>query len=244
MIRPGHIPASELVQIGPDSHGDLGRLRSVPAAWFRKTDRELRAHFGFGIDFRNTGTYRTRAMTNAIPGALPGGDHEKGRAVDIRNWRAFVNRDARAFYRILAANGWRNITSDGKPFRTEPWHWVCIKTEPPIQAVTRRRGKIMATLYYCTKTDKPTSSESPQPVEEWALGGDSPGTSANWLPTKSQTVANGWAAGHGAAVFLTRSSYASFRERYLEPLKIAGAAGSASPTADAIVDKFAERLRT
>jgi hypothetical protein len=247
MSVPGHIALAELVRIGPDMHGDTGRLREVPGAWFRKTDLELRAHFGIGIDFRNTGTYRTRQMTLAIPGALPGGDHEKGRALDIRNWKQFVERDAIAFYRILASNGWRNITSDGKPFRSEPWHWVCIKTELPTQAVNRRRGKSMATLYYCTKSDKPSTSASPQDVEEWALGGDSPGTSANWLPTKSQSVANGFAAGHGPAVFLTRASFARFRASYLEPLKIAGATGQAAaakvPSADDIVDKFAERIR-
>jgi hypothetical protein len=70
-----------------------------------------------------------------------------------------------------------------------------------------RRGN-MATMYYCID-DK-----------EWALGGDSPGTSANWLVTKESGVANQLASVHGNAIQLYRGSYTDFRNRYLEPLKV------------------------
>ena len=243
MSRPGELRDDELTVIGTGIGTKPARLANVAAAWYAKADAELRERFGFGIEYRSTGAYRTNADTAAIPGALPDGDHERGIALDIRNWGAFTAIDRDDFVAILARNGWRNIDSTGKPFPREPWHHVCTKTEPPAGA-GRKAGSAVATLYYCTKTDKPSTSASPQPVEEWALGGDSPGTSANWLTTKSQTVASGWAAAHGSAVFLTRSSYAAFRERYLEPLRIAGAVGAGdSLTAAEVADEIDERAR-
>lgn len=246
MSKPGELREDELTTIGTGVGTKPARLAKVAAAWFFRADAELRERFGFGIEYRSTGAYRTNADTAAIPGALPDGDHERGIALDVRNWGAFARIDAEAFRAILSRNGWHNLDSTGAPFPREPWHHVCTKTEPPAGA-GRKAGRGVATLYYSTKTDKPSTSASPQPVEAWALGGDSPGTSANWLETKSQSVASGWAAAHGSAVFLTRSSFASFRARYLEPLRIVGAAESAGPTAeqvaDAVADEIGDRLR-
>ena len=108
--------------------------------------------------------------------------------------------------------------------------WVRVDPAPflddrPTPAEPRRRNSV--TLYYCTTTDKPSSSSSPQPIQEYALAGDSPGTSANWIPIADPAVVQSMAAVHGSAVFLTRDSYAAFRSKYTEPLKVAG--GSAVP---------------
>lgn len=80
---------------------------------------------------------------------------------------------------------------------------------PAAPAVTKRRGKTMATLYF----NKTTRSE-------WALAGDSPGTPANWLTTNEQGVANQWAAAHGSAVELYAESYEQFRQDYLSPVRV------------------------
>ena len=131
MSAPGYLTSAELTTIGPDAQGDYGKLNLVAGAWFRKTDRELRAAFGFGIDFRNDGTYRTMARQRQINPGQTVSDHLRGRALDIRNWKAFVEKDALKFYRILAQNGWKNIQVNGLPFRSEPWHYVCVKTSAP-----------------------------------------------------------------------------------------------------------------
>ena len=90
------------------------------------------------------------------------------------------------------------------------------------------------TLYYCTDTDKPSVNGSRQPIKEWALAGEAPGTSANWLTTTSQSVVDAWAAQHGGNwCFLIQRSYDSFRDRYLEPLTISGG-GTTGPTAEQI----------
>lgn len=131
MSRPGELRDDELTVIGTGIGTKPARLANVAAAWYAKADAELRKRFGFGIDYRSTGAYRTNADTAAIPGALPDGDHERGIALDIRNWARFARVDRKAFAEILVRNGWRNIDSTGKPFPREPWHHVCTKTEPP-----------------------------------------------------------------------------------------------------------------
>lgn len=116
-----------------------------------------------------------------------------------------------------------------------------------LEASPDRKVPSMSTLYYCTKTDKPSTEESRQPVASWALGGESPGTSANWLETKSQAVATGWSKGHGPAVFLTRASFDSFAARHREPLRVVGIEGGTAGAlpaeiADAVADTLADRL--
>ena len=75
----------------------------------------------------------------------------------------------------------------------------------------------MSTLYY---TKRGTSNE-------WALGGDSPGTPANWITTASQTVANELAAVHGASVALGNKSFDVFAGWYLSPVSTSGGTPSA-----------------
>ena len=107
---------------------------------------------------------------------------------------------------------------------------------------TRPKGETV-TLYYYTETDKPSTNASPQPIKEWALAGESPGTSANWLTTESRATRDSWAGQHGGGnwCFLTRKDYESFRARYLEPVTISGgtvggtsASVDLSPVLDAI----------
>lgn len=85
------------------------------------------------------------------------------------------------------------------------------ETAPKIQ-----RKKNMATLY-CQSANNKRPGQGAVDVT-WFLAGDSPGTPANWLGTKDQTVANGWAGAHGSAVWLTQKSINSFRKVYLSPL--------------------------
>jgi len=87
----------------------------------------------------------------------------------------------------------------------------------PIVEPPKRRKKSMSTLYY---TKRGTSNE-------WALGGDSPGTPANWITTASQTVANELAAVHGASVALGNKSFDVFAGWYLSPVSTSGGTPSA-----------------
>lgn len=58
----------------------------------------------------------------------------------------------------------------------------------------------------------------------FALAGTSPGTPANWLETKGQALANGWAAQVGGnAVLLSESQFYAWKRDYLAPLAVAGA---------------------
>jgi len=136
MSTPGALKQSELTSIGVGIDGLTAELANTPAAWFKKLERELVEEFGFGPQFRRTGAYRTRAVQNEInPGQFVS-DHLTGEAIDIRNWQAYVDVNALLFFRILARNGFRNIQVNGQPFRSEPWHWVNVKTSPPPTALS------------------------------------------------------------------------------------------------------------
>jgi hypothetical protein len=116
---------------------------------------------------------------------------------------------------------------------SEWWHFEhpdCRKwpivTDPYVATATLNRKNRTVTAFYCTKTDKPSISSAPQPVQAWGVGGDSPGTTANWYETTDPAEARALAAQHGASgnnwVHLTRAGFAKMRDRYLEPLKWAG----------------------
>jgi hypothetical protein len=76
----------------------------------------------------------------------------------------------------------------------------------------------MSTLYY---TKRGTANE-------WALGGESPGTPANWITTSSQAVADDLAAVHGSSVSLGTKSFDVFAGWYLQPLNVSGGTTSAA----------------
>lgn len=76
------------------------------------------------------------------------------------------------------------------------------------------RKKSMTTLYY---------NGQPGGSAVWALGGDSPGTTANWIETREQSMANAWAASHGPSVNCgTVAEFGNFRSWYQEPVRTAG----------------------
>lgn len=81
------------------------------------------------------------------------------------------------------------------------------------------RRKSMSTVYW--------NGASGPGVAIWALGGDSPGTTANWIETREQSIANSWAAAHGPSVNLvTNAEFANFRSWYQQPVRTTGGAGS------------------
>lgn len=96
-----------------------------------------------------------------------------------------------------------------------------IPTTPPNPAT---KAKNMSTIYYTTDDNK--ASHAGNKITLYALAGESPGTSANWLETTSSAIKDSWSGGHGPGVFLTAASFESFKARHLEPLKIAGATSS------------------
>lgn len=110
------------------------------------------------------------------------------------------------FHNHVHASGWAADDDN-----TAEWIIDAAASPAPV-----KRRQSMSTLYYN------------RDGKEWALGGDSPGTSANWLTTREQAVANGWAAAHGNALELYAGSYNDFRDRYLEPLRIVAVEGEGS----------------
>lgn len=99
--------------------------------------------------------------------------------------------------------------------------WAAVDPAPYLTAKpsTARRKNTMATLYYTKKDNK----------NVFALAGEAPGTSANWLETSDQTFANQLAAQHGPAAYLTPASFDGWKQRYLEPVKTLGNTSTAAP---------------
>jgi hypothetical protein len=119
-----------------------------------------------------------------------------------------------------------DLYRSGVRVNPEPYFTIPFKVSKPI----RKKGSTV-TAFYCTETDKPSTKASPQRIKAWAVGGDSPGTSANWFETTNQTIANGLASQHlagGSWIHLTKASFANMKARYLEPVKTAS---SSTPAA-------------
>lgn len=79
----------------------------------------------------------------------------------------------------------------------------------------------------------------------FALAGDSPGTTANWIETRDGALASAWATAHGASVLLTGSDFADFREWYRQPMSTTGGGSggdSAATIADAVEAELAPRF--
>jgi hypothetical protein len=98
------------------------------------------------------------------------------------------------------------------------------RTSPAGGGVTPigQRKNTMTTLYWNGQSS---------PNARWALGGDSPGTTANWIETGTQSLANAWAAVHGPAVNLgSNESFVDFRSWYQQPVATSGG-GSGGLTA-------------
>lgn len=107
----------------------------------------------------------------------------------------------------------------------EPFFTIPFKVSPP---TSRKVSPV--TAFYCTKTDKPSTSASPQPVQAWAIGGESPGTDANWFETTDPAKAAALGHQHNASgnqwVFLTKAQFAAEKARYLQPVRTTGAVSS------------------
>lgn len=106
---------------------------------------------------------------------------------------------------------------------------------------TKKRKNTMSTIFHRIDNGKYT----------YALAGESPGTSANWLETQDPNFANKLAETHGNSKLLSSGTWDSWKARYLEPLKIAGTVGgggsagsapSAAEVAKAVNDDAARRL--
>lgn len=80
---------------------------------------------------------------------------------------------------------------------------------PNPQPTPARRKQSMSTIYRKQEGRDFT----------YALAGDSPGTSANWLVTTDTDLARAWGVVHGSAVPLSVPTWASYESRYLEPLR-------------------------
>lgn len=76
----------------------------------------------------------------------------------------------------------------------------------PLPTPVRRRNNV--TLY----------KENATPAN-YALAGESPGTTANWIESGDEALAKAWGKVHGDAVMLSSASFRDFRRRYSEPVK-------------------------
>ncbi|WP_217182688.1 hypothetical protein [Streptomyces sp. AC495_CC817] len=105
---------------------------------------------------------------------------------------------------------------------TEWWHvgdfnpaWTAptfgrVTINPTTTAMPTRRKKKMSTIYRKQEGDLFT----------YALAGESPGTSANWLETTDKDLARNWGLVHGTAVPLNpRTTWGTYRAQYLEPVR-------------------------
>lgn len=60
------------------------------------------------------------------------------------------------------------------------------------------------------------------PDAEFALAGDSPGTRANWINTRNESLWKGWVAAHGPYVMVSEADYDLFRGLYTGPVATSG----------------------
>lgn len=106
--------------------------------------------------------------------------------------------------------------NNGFSGRVNPYRLINLQPRGAGSAERLKRDIGMSTLYY--RDD----------IKTWALAGESPGTSANWLQTEDQGFANRLAQTHGNAKELSPATWDSWKAAYLEPLKIAGGQSGAS----------------
>lgn len=90
---------------------------------------ELHQLFGFWpVVFSPYGGARTKAECLQEGLSWEISDHYEGAigraAVDIDNQRTFRNIDQKLFIDTLEKHGWHNMTTEGKDFPREPWHFA------------------------------------------------------------------------------------------------------------------------
>ena len=147
----------------------------------------------------------------------------------VHCWIVLVESGRRvSFEQYLVDQGWTTAPLESYvpgPFQTS----TAGDGGVPIPPAPKRRKKSMSTGYFTTRNGK----------TEWALGGESPGTPANWITLSSQDLANEVAAVHGSFVGLSNTSYDSFRDRYLSPLSISGGVTGGSTDLKPVLDAVA-----
>lgn len=88
-------------------------------------------------------------------------------------------------------------------------------------APTEKRKQNMSTLFVTTQDDKrPGTAGATGKVEKWALAGDGDGEAA-WLEITDGALANDLANTHGRHVWLTKSTFANWKAKYLPARSVA-----------------------
>lgn len=129
--------------------------------------------------------------------------HSTGNHLHHEVWVNGVKQAGENYWKYIDKNSVISPSGSGAGGGTAP------VTPPPVPEPKNRR-KSMSTLY--RKQEGSTFT--------YALAGDSPGTSANWLESEDAGLAREWANAHGSAVSLNPStSWKTYRAAYLEPLR-------------------------
>tara|TARA_R110002124_G_scaffold5003_8_gene31479 strand:+ start:978 stop:1913 length:936 start_codon:yes stop_codon:yes gene_type:complete len=190
-----------------------GRITSV-------VPEELRAWTsGSQYDGGKGAAWDRRSITVEIENEVAGGSWDI--SPTALNAAAALLQDLRARYTIKNVLGhrdlWNRYQASYPTFCPGPEtvaKIVALAGTKPASSETalKRRKKNMTTGYYTERNGK----------TEWAVGGESPGTPANWFTISTQKTANEFAAVHGPFVFLGPTSFDAFAARYLSPLAVAG----------------------
>lgn len=120
------------------------QIGSVYAPSANAAMRELESVSGVTVRVKAPlGGARTKAECNALGTSWTISDHweGRGRALDVDNRGDITSGIARrrgitfnaavtVYYQIWAKWGWHNITTDGQPFPSEPWHLANHSTQP------------------------------------------------------------------------------------------------------------------
>ena len=86
---------------------------------------------------------------------------------------------------------------------------------------TEKRKQNMSTLFVTTQDDKrPGTAGATGKVEKWALAGDGDGEAA-WLEITDVALANDLSLVHGRHVWLTKSTFATWKSKYLPARSVA-----------------------
>lgn len=132
-------------------------------------------------------------LMTGTPYALGTGGYQLGRNYGVTTVSAYTSRMGNPYL------GWSE-TNGANPLIITPSSDPSTKVD--------RTSKV--SLFHVIRNGKVT----------FALAGESPGTSANWLETQDQNFANKLAKQHGNSAELSEPSWNEWKARYLEPLNL------------------------